>query len=607
MFTAARPVLPSRVRASARQAALACALLALVPASAAAEWRRLDSPNFIVVGEAGERDLGRIAAQFESFREALGRVLSPRATATAVPTVVVVFSNDRAFAPYKPLYRGKPIDSAGTFHADRDFNFITILNDGRPGGMRVVFHEYAHVVTANLAANLPAWLNEGLAEYYSTFEIERGGREATIGRPIESHLRLLATSRLLPIEDLIRVERSSTLYNEGERRSVFYAQSWALTHMLLMGDPSRSADLSAFIGHINDGMPDASAWQAAFGRAPIQRDLDGYLRRRAFRVNRYTFEDRLTSLETASTPMAAADVGAMLAALYLRQRRYEDAQRLAGDVVQASPGHAHANAVLARVDVERGDLTSATKRLEAAGSIDDWFVAYTTGVTLADVVSRSDARAAPVGTARERLETLQRQREIPNVYAHLAMLELSSPAGAAAQAQAHIARARGLAPGREDYALIEARALADLGDFDSARRILDAMMRPGYPAHIRDTARMWLDNVSKMESSRRRGIPRTTAGYRARLPGEERMEGVLERVTCLAAAPAQFRVRTETGIETLFAPDFGAVQFITYRRDLRGKVICGPLDEPLPVYVTWKHGGDRDTRIVVAVEFLPQR
>ena len=50
---------------------------------------------------------------------------------------------------------------------------------------------------------------------------------------------MLSRFPLLPIEQLIRVDRNSSLYNEGDRRSVFYAQSWALAHMLLLGEPLR--------------------------------------------------------------------------------------------------------------------------------------------------------------------------------------------------------------------------------------------------------------------------------------------------------------------------------------------------------------------------------
>ncbi len=595
-------------RRGVRFCALLCALGAAFPPAAAAEWRRLDSPNFIVIGDAGARDLGRIAAQFESFRETLSRILSARATATAVPTVVIVFPDERAFAPFQGVYQGKPVQSAGSFHGDRDFNYIAILNDGRPGGMRVIFHEYAHLVISNTSMNLPAWLNEGLAEYYSTFELAREGREATIGRAIESHLRVLARFRPLPLDQLLRVDRTSALYNEGDRRSVFYAQSWALTHMLLLGEPPRTGELADFVRRLSEGASDVEAWQAAFDDVAVQQDLERYLRRQVFRTRRYRFDEKLAAPAATAVTMPHAEVQAMLAALYLRQRRYDAAQQLAGEVARTTPGHPHAEAVLARVEIERGDLAAAAKRLGSLGAIDDWFVSYTAGVTLVDLVTRSrDDSTRYVQAARAHFEAVQRRREVPNIFAHLAMLELSSPTVEPLKAQAYIARARAMAPGRDDYALLDARALAELGQFDTARRVFEALMGPGFPPHIRNAARDWLDNVTRMEASWRRGIPRTTAGFRARLSGEERMEGVLERVTCPAAAPAVFRVRTQDGIETLFAPDFGAVQFITYRRDMKGKVICGPLDAPMPVYVTWKRGSDRDTRIVVAVEFLPQQ
>ena len=80
-----------------RGRALLFLAFSLVPSPVAAEWRRLESPNFIVIGDASERELRNIAVHFEGFRETLGRVLSVRVTATAVPTVVVVFPNDRAY------------------------------------------------------------------------------------------------------------------------------------------------------------------------------------------------------------------------------------------------------------------------------------------------------------------------------------------------------------------------------------------------------------------------------------------------------------------------------------------------------------------------------
>jgi hypothetical protein len=48
------------------------------------------------------------------------------------------------------------------------------------------------------------------------------------------------------------------------------------------------------------------------------------------------------------------------------------------------------------------------------------------------------------------------------------------------------------------------------------------------------------------------------------------------------------------------------VDFITYRDDLAGSVGCGPLKEPLPVYVTWKPGSEEGAKTAIAIEFLPK-
>ena len=110
-----------------------------VPAHA--QWRRLDSPNFVVIGNVAARDLRDVAVQFEGFRETLTRVLSARVTTTAVPTVVVVFPSDQALAPFRPKYQGKPVEIAGLFVPGRDLNYILLVNDGRPDRLPVVLHE----------------------------------------------------------------------------------------------------------------------------------------------------------------------------------------------------------------------------------------------------------------------------------------------------------------------------------------------------------------------------------------------------------------------------------------------------------------------------------
>ena len=47
---------------------------------------RVETPNFIVYGETGERRVREVAEEFERFRDALARVIPGAGTPAAVPT-----------------------------------------------------------------------------------------------------------------------------------------------------------------------------------------------------------------------------------------------------------------------------------------------------------------------------------------------------------------------------------------------------------------------------------------------------------------------------------------------------------------------------------------
>jgi len=93
--------------------------------------------------------------------------------------------------------------------------------------------------------------------------------------------------------------------------------------------------------------------------------------------------------------------------------------------------------------------------------------------------------------------------------------------------------------------------------------------------------------------------------YRRLEAGEQRLEGVLERIDCLPGGAAIFHLRTADGPTRVAAPQMSKVDFITYREDVTGTINCGALPTPLPVYVSWRPaGGQADTKIAVAIEFL---
>ena len=616
------------------------------PAPAAADWRRIDSPNFVVIGDVSARTLRDVAMEFEGFRETLTRVMTERATSTPVPTVVIVFPSDRAFTPFKPLYQGKPIASAGFFIGRQDTNYIAVVTEGDTDRLRIVFHEYAHLVISNVLRNVPVWLNEGLAEFYCTYEL-RGAREAVLGKVIPHHLLRLQETRLLKLDELLSVNRDSPLYNEKDRRSVFYAQSWALTHWILRSQPDKTKALFTYLDRVSAGALPTDAWKEAFGATNVERELEDYVRRRVYQAVLYTFSEKLVRFEGTATPLPAADAEAFLAELLLQMGRLDEAASRLSEAAKRDPENERVRTVSALLEIARGEHEKANAQLLSIGNPTDWLIAYSAAAAIAEIVERGSGspEANQLDAARRLFGLSQQRGELANALARLSLLELRSSAGPTKETRAAIERARLMATGREDYAFMHAQVLAKLSEFAEARKVVGPLLSPLYPAGIRDSARSLMGYIARLENLaklRAEGsvqnapdnltaaqpftppdtdlkpappdtdlrpadptTPSSTpfrAGYRKVEAGEHRLEGALEQIECGTADNAVFHVRTAEGT-TRLPGRMKNVEFIAYRSDLPSHIGCGPF-KALRVYVTWRESSTG--KLVVAVEFPPE-
>jgi len=220
-------------------------LLVYVSSADAAQWLRLRSPHFVVVGDASERELRQVAERVEGFRDGLVRALPNATVAMPVPMTIVVFASDSRFTPFKPIVGGRPMERIGGYFLNgEDANYIALTLARGEAAYPTILHEYTHALLAETLPSTPLWLHEGLAEIYSTYTERSDRRTAIIGSPPAHHLRELQTGQLLPIEQLLSADASSPLYNEGERRGMFYAESWALVHYLLFGTPDRKGQVT---------------------------------------------------------------------------------------------------------------------------------------------------------------------------------------------------------------------------------------------------------------------------------------------------------------------------------------------------------------------------
>src|SRR3712207_5906056 len=151
------------------------------PAPALAEqepWARFRTKSFLLVSNARERDVRRVGARLERLRELLPRLLpAGEVPHESVPITVMVFRDDASYAPFKPLYEGRPAEVDGYFQSSIYVDYITLsVGDLSAQSLdALVTHEYVHLLVKNNFRGAPLWFNEGLAEYYSTLDLTDGG------------------------------------------------------------------------------------------------------------------------------------------------------------------------------------------------------------------------------------------------------------------------------------------------------------------------------------------------------------------------------------------------------------------------------------------------
>ena len=239
-------------------------------------WLRVRTANFTLYGDAAESKIKDVGLEMEKLRAVLSN-FSGRQARSPVPTSIVVFRDISEMDPLRPLYQGKPRNVGGFFLDGRDGNFIALSAAWNLDARHTIYHEYLHQFMRGNYAAQPAWYDEGLAEFFSTFRAT--DTDATVGLAVERHIARMREGFLIPLDRLFAVEHDSLEYNEGERRDTFYAESWAVVHYLLRGNLERREQLGRFLVALQQGRPREEAFRESFQTdyAALEREVRTYM------------------------------------------------------------------------------------------------------------------------------------------------------------------------------------------------------------------------------------------------------------------------------------------------------------------------------------------
>ncbi len=320
-------------------------------------WVGIQTETFMLYSNAEVSKALRVGRDLEGLRQALAKTTRLE-LGSPVPTSIYVFANDRSLIPYKHRYRGEPVSMSGAFYSQPYGDYIVMNGARRREATLTVYHEYVHTVLRNNLPGLPLWLEEGLAELYSTFEIVDG--QGQIGRPLKRHLQELSKGEPLSLEELLRVDTDSPHYNVFEHQGEMYARSWELVHYLLLGNDERRRQMLNFLRLGFAGMAQDEAFRQAFAvdYGALEKEVAAY-RKEGFKTMAIDIQNtrpespRITSIPY---PQILVNLGDLLVS---QGDRHQDALFHFEEALRRDPTRAAAVAGMGLVAQQKRDYPAA--------------------------------------------------------------------------------------------------------------------------------------------------------------------------------------------------------------------------------------------------------
>ena len=333
-------------------------LLAAFPARA--DWLRLRGTHTELLTDAGIKEGQRALGRLEQIRAVMPSAGDDSGRALRV----ILFDSEKEFREY-----ARSESTSGLYLSGLERDYIVTYAGGELP--RVVTHEFVHFLLNQTHAPLPRWFEEGTAELYSNTQINN--KRVRIGKEIEAHMNLLLARPWLSARQLA-AERPAAApepgHDQDQAESMFYAQSWALMHMLNLS-PGYRDHLPQFITSLANGTEAAEAFRTAFGR-DFERalaELPAYLKK--IRSVKLDIPPPKLVVAGPAEPLSEVDAALLRADVALRRGLAEMARSLFEQAAREHPGSATAEAGLGMLAMTQNRPGDARRYLEKAIQLDD--------------------------------------------------------------------------------------------------------------------------------------------------------------------------------------------------------------------------------------------
>jgi tetratricopeptide (TPR) repeat protein len=546
-------------------------------------WIKVTSSNFELYTTAGEKKAREAVLHFEQVRGFFLKATGSKPSAKG-RVRIVAFQSEKEFVPYR-------INEGSSAHAggDREHDEIVMQSIG-PEHYPVAVHEYVHILLKPVE-NLPLWLNEGAAEVYST--LQPMIKKVRFGDVLPGRILELRSEKLIPLETLWAVDSHSPWYNEKEKQRIFYAESWALMHMLFLDDRYRPR-FPEFFRQIAAAAPQPDAFRVAFGKgaADIAKDLDDYIHRNRFNAGVFDITLEKSAEEPEARPATPLESGLVLAGILAELNRRPEAvaayEKLAKEFSK-EPAVPEGLAYFAWRSNKTDEARAHFAKAAELGSRNARLY-YDYAGLLDDSGAGRPQRIALLGKAVE-LDPEFRDARIRLAYMLLGEQDYKA-------ALAHLARVKTVEP-KEAFQFFHAVAYAhySLGQKDEARKAAEKAGQYSQNAGDKAAIGQLIEVLNEQPLPTAQVVAQEKAATEPESASDDRVRvvlkrprktviGAVEQVDCLKDA-GRLRLRTEGRVLSLLMDD---PEKIEVRGTADGKVTleCGPQKPPRTVTVEYE-------------------
>jgi hypothetical protein len=345
-------------------AAVLAGVLLSSMAPAAEQWVKLTSSHFELYTTAGEKKGREALLYFEQVRDFFTRTRSSDKPVPDTRVRIIAFQSEKEYAPYRIN------DFSSAFYLNGYGDDYIVMKSISAENYPVTVHEYTHLLIQHSGIAIAPWLNEGLAELYST--LKPIGKEMAIGQVIPGRYYYLQRNKWLPLETLLAVDHKSPYYNERDRANIFYAESWALVHMLILS-PEYRPHSDKLLASIGSGASAGDAFWQAYAKTTteVQKDLEQYMRRTRFNAVFFNIKLEKSAEDPDVAPASRLESGMVLADLLAFTQKREEAKQAYYALLQEFPKSWEPEAGLAELAWREKQLDGALThfaRAEELGS-----------------------------------------------------------------------------------------------------------------------------------------------------------------------------------------------------------------------------------------------